>query len=314
MDRLSDLEKNIGFALVHLRRAGKVVRGAKLASTVFGAILVAASPFVATKVQVPNAAAISDIIFWVGVALTLFGGVFLIWFDDTTPDILSENLRLSKEVARKEKLLSYYDDFTNHILARVSLTSNLREVLEVAVLSEELSLTKSQDFCARILGCVVNRRTALFDIGEEKWTFSVYLFDESSGKLVCQVTRRDSPLPEGYKCREWAVGEGHVGLTFSKKNDLIFSDISNYSLRDVIKARDDNFREDDERLYKSIAAVPICSLENDEPIGIFVATSDVVGRFATEQERSDEDWEREDVLREVAKILALLFQIGESEA
>ncbi|MFZ3582617.1 hypothetical protein ACOI1H_10655, partial [Loktanella sp. DJP18] len=55
-------------------------------------------------------------------------------------------------------------------------------------------------------------------------------------------------------------------------------------------------------------SMPI-STDGDHPLGILIATSDRVGRYKNESERDDRDWEREDVLREVAAYLAILFKL-----
>lgn len=304
-------DRNFRAALLYLQKSGRFVRISKVLGTVLGAALIALSPWI-TNTELENASTLSALALWIGLVLTVFGSLILVFADATTPEVLSENLELSRKAEVDEAAFLFLEKFIDHQLTRVSLNSYLRELIEAAVTDGCQSLDDLEKYSDAILGLIVARKASLFDIDDEEWNFAIYHFDKNTKELICLACRRATEVTDVHVHRSWAVGEGHVGLAFSRSNELIFSDATREELRPVIGAKGANERDYDESRYKSLASMPI-STDGEQPLGILIATSDRVGRFKNEAERDDRDWEREDVLREVAAYLAILFKLIHNE-
>jgi hypothetical protein len=312
MKRKEDIfETSFSAALDYLRKSGRVIKAAKIIGTVIGAGLLASHSWVGEQ-TFASAEEVSVVMLWVGIVLTLFGSLFLVFVDTTTADILAENLKLARQHEDDESKFEFYEYYIDHALARVSLSSYLREIVEDGVTSGKLDVDGLKKYSDAILGLIVERKSSLFGIEDEKWNFAVYRFDEQSKMLDCLACRRAEELPDGHNHRSWASGEGHVGLSFSRRNELIFSDATRPDLRPVIGAKGTNFRDYDERSYRSLASMPI-SADGDKPLGILIATSDKIGRYKDESEREEDEWEREDALRETAAFLAILFKLVDDD-
>ncbi len=299
-------------AIQYLKKAGRFVRAVKIFGTIFGAALVALSPMIG-GLEFKGAVVVAGIALIVGIVLTVVGSLILVFADSSAPDILSENLTLSRKAELDKQNFDFMDKFIDHQLTRVSLNSYLRELIETAVTDGCKTMQQLTKYSDSILGLLVARKASLFDIDDEEWNFAVYRFDHDKKRLVCLACRRATEVKPDHVHREWDVGEGHVGLAFSRSNELIFSDATREELRPVIGAKGENEREYDEIRYKSLASMPI-STDGEHPLGILIATSDRIGRFKNEAERGEKDWEREDVLREVAAYLAILFKLIHDEA
>lgn len=160
----------------------------------------------------------------------------------------------------------------------------------------------------QVLSIFAERRTALFGISDEYWNFSVYRYVSEEDGLVCIACRRDKKEDEDEEHRRWEPGEGHVGLSFSRATEIIFSDATKPELRPVLEAKGTNSRGYDSSRYVSLASMPI-STDGSRPLGVLIATSDKLGRFKNDNERGERDWESADTLREVASNLAIIFQL-----
>lgn len=306
-DFLPAYEKNFRTTIRYLIRAGRLVRAAKVIGTIFGAALVAVSPWL-VSLDPSFGPKLSEVALITGIVLTVSGSLILVFADSTTPELLAENLSLARKAEVDAKAFEFMEEFIDHQLARVSLNSYLREIVEAAVTDGCQSLDDLKSYSDSILGLIVARKRTLFDMADEEWNFAVYRYDDVKKKLICLACKRATAVDDSHNYREWEVGEGHVGLAFSRSNELVFSDATTEELKPIIGAKGVNERSYDQDRYKSLASMPI-STDGNFPLGILVSTSDRVGRFKNEAERNDRDWEREDVLREVAAYLAILFKL-----
>ena len=297
----------VASSIDYLRKAGRLIRLLKILGTVVGAALIAFSPLVGSQ-EFEQADAIETGMLVVGILLSAFSALALIFVDQTTPELILENLEVLKE---NEKLNSYLDEayaYQDHLLARTTVNSQVRELVESAVIDGCDDLEAVGGFARSILSVFVERRLSLFGIGDEYWNFGVYFFDESQKRLVCIACRRETKEEEDRPHRSWEPGNGHVGLAFSRASEIIFADATVPELRPVLEAQGDNKRDDDAERYVSLASIPI-STDGTKPLGVLIATSNKAGRFKSDQERSADDWENTDSLREVAASLAIIFQM-----
>lgn len=292
---MNEVESNCDKALEFLRKSSTVIRTLKILATTGGAALLAFSSW---QLSVAGGAAETyvHVLFWVGLVLTVLGSIFLTFVDKTTPEILAENLLLSTSKKQLVDNIEYSNGFADYLLTRVSLNSQLREILETAVTDGVSTEVALKDYLESVLGLLVARKSMLFSMEDESWNFAVYKFEHTVGKLKCCACIRSVELPENYSHRTWADGEGHVGLAYNRGTELVFTDATREELRPVIGAKNENYKDDDDELYKSLAAMPI-SKNGKDIEGILIATSSQIGRFKTETDRDEKDWDREDVLR-----------------
>jgi GAF domain-containing protein len=296
-------------AIVNLRHTARVLTTIKIIGPVIGAALIATSQWFLAQ-PTPPIPSLWPVLFWSGIVTSTVGAAILIFFDRTTPELIAENIELAGGVTTLRNNLEFIGAYQDSLLARASLTQVIREVLEVALTKQKITDEDLNAFVETILAYLVERREALFAMGNEKWNFSVYRYDPADQKLKCiALKREESIIPTGGKQpREWRPGEGHVGLAFSRGSALIFADATREDLKVVIGAQGENQRPYDEDRYKSLASIPI-STDGQEILGILIGTSDRVGRFKTADERDAKDWDREEALREVASFLAILFKM-----
>lgn len=294
-------------AVSYLRKTGGTIRFLKIFGTVLGAALIASSPWVGSQ-DLARAAAIETGMLVVGLVLTVISSIILVYVDQTTPELIEENLLVLRD---NEELLDSLEsayDYQDHLLARTTVNSQVRELVETAVVNGCENLEQASQFARSILSIFVERRLSLFGIGDEYWNFGVYYYQKNTDRLVCIACRRESIEEEDQEHRSWEPGSGHVGLAFSRSAEIIFADATVPELRPVLEAQGENTREYDADRYVSLASIPI-STDGTHPLGVLIATSNAPGRFKNDQERTPDDWENADVLREVAASLAIILQM-----
>lgn len=300
--------KAVQTAIDQLRKAGGLVRTLKIIGTVVGASLAAAASWVG-ELDFAQAGAVETGMLIVGLVLVVFSSLALILLDQSTPEIIEENLNVLRESQRLRAELEYATFYQDHLLARITVSSQVNKLVEAAVIDGCKDISQASKFARSILGLFVERRQALFGIGDEYWNFGVYVFNHDKEKLVCIACRRDRKEDEDAEHREWEPGNGHVGLAFSRATEIIFADATVPELRPVLEATGDNHRAYDYNRYKSLASIPI-STDGTRPLGVLIATSDRGGRFKSDRERTDDDWDNTSSLREVAESLAIILQMA----
>ncbi|GAA5075170.1 hypothetical protein N0B44_10365 [Roseibacterium beibuensis] len=297
----------IATALKNFRKYGGLIRILKIAGTVVGASLVAASPWIGGQ-NFEAAVIIEPIMLFGGLCIAVLSSLALIFLDQTTPDLVAENLSVLKENEDLKSELRYANSYQDHLLARITVSSQVNKLVEEAVSEGCSTREQASKYAQSILGVFAERRQSLFGIGDEYWNFAVYIFDSKKESLVCVACRRDRKEDQEEEHREWAPGNGHVGLAFSRATEIIFADATVPELRPVLEATGENFREYDYTRYKSLASIPI-SNDGENPLGVLIATSDRAGRYKSDQERTDDDWENTGSLREVAESLAIILRM-----
>lgn len=297
-------------AIDYLRKTGGLIRTLKIVGTVFGAGLVAAGPWV-EGLDFTYAASVAAGMLFVGLLLVSMSSLALVFFDQPTPEIIEENLKVLREAQKLRAQLDYATFYQDHLLARITVNSQVNKLVEEAVSKGCTDITQAGEFAYSILSVFVERRQALFGIGDEYWNFGVYMFNADTNRLVCIACRRDRKEEEDANHREWEPGNGHVGLAFSRGVEIIFADATVPELRPVLEATGSNHREYDYNRYKSLASIPI-STDGTRPLGVLIATSNRAGRFKSDGERTDDEWENAGSLREVAESLAIILKMAHS--
>jgi GAF domain-containing protein len=119
--------------------------------------------------------------------------------------------------------------------------------------------------------------------------------------------RRPVRAEEEAEHRSWEPGDGHVGLAFQTRRPIVASDTSDPEASHLFDASPPKRRDDDRERYRSIASIPI-RLQDETPVGVVVATSDIANRFTLR--RNDDNSARDAVepLRSLASALAMLIR------
>lgn len=136
-----------------------------------------------------------------------------------------------------------------------------------------------------LLDVLTQEKGTLFGIGDEKWAFNVYLWNADSERLEMLACRRWSRHSEDQAHRSWARGEGHAGLAFKQGIEQVCGDANHPSVKGLITAQGDQYREYDPAIYVSFASLPITLGHQKDPLGVLVATSDKQNRFFCRRRR-----------------------------
>lgn len=263
--------------------------------------------------------------------LLVSGGVGLVFafFEDNSADIARTAQTLEEErdtalrdAAQREALLLKEIDQEKRELA--ALKEEYKYALELYQFSRGIGESSDPMLQAgaaeraqmlhntvrHLLEFIVEAKGALLNVGEERWTFGIYVWNSSSEQLEMLACRRWSKIEEDREHRTWSRGEGHVGLAFAQKREQVCGDSNDPNIKDLITANGEKWRQYDAEQYVSFASVPIQLGAAVEPLGVLVATSNVRGRFLPEA-KALEDGRRDTVeaLRAMADTLATLLAL-----
>ena len=159
---------------------------------------------------------------------------------------------------------------------------------------------------SEILATIVNEREEIFEFSaKEWWNFAVYIYDpnEQLLKPIWREKHRNHPS-EGIG-RAWARGEGHIGKAFVDCDPKITSDATIAAINDLLGPPQNKKRHYDSQAYQSFASIPIGPInEDEEPIGVLVATSNQKGRFNKPNSQ---------ILRHTAGVLANFIYLNHIE-
>jgi GAF domain len=101
----------------------------------------------------------------------------------------------------------------------------------------------------------------------------------------CGVGKAKAILPKVWD-ESGAAGRGHVGFAFANNRPIITEDSRNPDVKNLVSASEDHSRDYDESVYISFASIPIGPVKDQqEPLGVLVATSDRPQRFSSENSR-----------------------------
>lgn len=245
--------------------------------------------------------------------------ILLLIADDTTPDLVENGHRLKDErdaarrdLAETNALVDELDDELAYAANLYETNRALSEIIDPMFNGgDELTPEKQDARILRLLDVMVERKKTLFDMDDERWTFAVYSWDGAANVLKCRATRRWSRESEEQPHREWPSGVGHVGIAFQNQEELVCEDAQDPNVAGFLKAPPHLYREYDPDLYRSLASLPIMIGDRKGPLGVLVATSDVVERFGHAEEGSRDGVEP---LRALANVLATLLQLPHLKA
>jgi hypothetical protein len=215
----------------------------------------------------------------VGLAAVLIGGLVFAFVDEGAPEAIARALAAIEGARVRDRTINELEAEFRWITQLYGTAKALRELVEAALdaRTEEAKNALTGTLGA-LLDVVVAQKDVLFGMTSERWNFAVYLYDRNADQLDCLICRRPIRAEETAPHRAWRPGEGHVGLAFSRDEELVASDTADPQIEQLFRAHGAKHRDDDTIRYRSIASIPIRK-RGDHPFGVLVATSDQAGRF-----------------------------------
>lgn len=176
---------------------------------------------------------------------------------------------LQEENETIKNILEYY----SYELSKINLFSitllNISEKIK-AMLSKEKDLqTFKTDFDTIIKEIIFPKLRLIFGAEEsDMFTIAVYLYNPVTNLIEDYSSIKDLNMQKQQKGRSWAIGDGHIGYSFDRKEMLIHSDI-----HEQMKPAPKNSKKDDKLYYNSAITIPIYVKETDNVRGVLCITS-----------------------------------------
>jgi hypothetical protein len=241
-----------------------------------------------------------------GLCLSAAGVLLALGFTRITPELLATSFGIVRErdvQAHRCSKLEARNAILLATLERLALLSSIaqlqRGLIEEAITKPPRSREERDAIIGDMLDLLLREKKALFGIANDGYSFAVYVASLGARELIPVVVRRPTRSHErGAMNAGVSVEFGITGHAFRKNREYVCFDTASDG---VFEVRID--RSDDGERYRSIAAVPITLAGAVRPMGVVVASSDVVGRFGGAPYDSIEP------LRVLASHLALYFGV-----
>jgi hypothetical protein len=243
----------------------------------------------------------------IGLALVFAGGVLMDFVDEGAADAIKRANELADAVGERDEIISSLGEDFEWFTRLYATAAALRDVIDGVAASGPGTEDDQKRRFAAMLDVVVADKAILFGITSDRWNFAIYFFDSGLGRLICIACRRPIRAEEEAPHRSWKPGEGHVGIAYQMRREIVAGDTSEPEARALFDAPEPGRQEDDRERYRSIASLPI-RLAGEEPIGILVATSDVPGRFRLRERDAETARDPVEPLRILANALALVIK------
>lgn len=252
----------------------------------------------------------------VGVFLAFVGAIWTLVVDRSEPQTLlraHEAIELARSakdlLAEKDEMLESFEFDLNQASRLYFIQRSLREHAETVIASRNGDLKASVQTMINIAARTM--RQLMLVLGGEYWTLAVYQHvfgDNGKSELHFIAGERSEPQDDGRQHRIWGAGEGIAGHCFTTRKEVIIEDANDAGSYGWLHIPQDLVRNDDNRKYVSMVAIPVTVPYLKHPWGVVVATSDQVGRFAKDAEgNGDEDIEP---LRMISGMVGLLGAIA----
>jgi len=215
----------------------------------------------------------------VGLVAVLIGGLVFTFVDEGAPETIARALAAIEGARLRDRTIAELEAEFRWITQLYGTAKALREFVEAAPdAGAEEAKNALTGTLGALLDMVVAQKDVLFGMTGERWNFATYFYDRTTDQLDCLLCRRPIRAEETAPHRAWHPGEGHVGLAFSRGEELVASDTADPQIEQLFRAHGAKHRGDDTIRYRSIASIPIRT-RGDNPWGVLVATSDRAGRF-----------------------------------
>lgn len=258
------------------------------------------------------------VVVFVGAALAGIGALFVARFDFRKLELTASVLEAEKiaeeaiaEGRQANSRLKLAEALDLRRLALIDANKVMREALEQSLLIPEADPVGTID---------VMIETALphllLSVGfeqDEEWVISV--FQVQGDQLIRVAAKRARRADEQKQARSWKKREGFVGAAWARENAVIVDDGQNDVIIDELKIPAAMKRADDDKRYRSMAAVPIRLGDPAEIWGVVAVSSDRANRFR--HLPGDRQEQAVDTVRLIARMTALMaaaFERSQAQA
>ncbi len=253
--------------------------------------------------------AMADGLFWAGGALVLLPNLLLVFIDKQAVEILRSLHEEEKRNAEMEKNLNQCVSEFEAKKALIGLFNLFPEVLRDSIISPKRDDASRREALEAAVQIIVDRKRSFFCIEDDYFNISIYEQGEAGGVLNGVECFRSHPADAMGPHRAWRSGEGYVGLAFSRRQEVVFSDTRLQDVSSLISVPPDKRKEADSRRYVSLVAAPIF-LEESAPFGVIVASSDRPRRFVWESEvNAERQANAVEIFRYIAPQFAILMDV-----
>lgn len=157
-------------------------------------------------------------------------------------------------------------------------------------------------------------RTAVDYQGTDFFTVSIFRRsrEDRIPKMIRIAAQWTDPERAGSKPRAWSLGKGYTGVCWNLAQTNRYSDVVESDTTRPYCARQypvENADPDREKLYRSVASIPILIGRKNEVWGVVTATSDRAGVFDREASAALA-MQNVEMIRDVARIAALLAGVA----
>lgn len=263
---------------------------------------------------------IADTLFWIGLAVLLIANLLLVFVDRQPVEILKSLHEEEKRSKKREDLIKEYRLESEALTAWNTLTRFNSELLDQALLNPEMNRNSRSRVFEAAVEFIADYKQRLFGIEDDYLNISVYERSDADDELHCIACYRSRSSDAEGPHRSWKIGEGHVGKAFELKRGLVCADARKPDVAGWVAAPTGKLKDDDEKKYISLIAVPI-AVDSDKPLGVIVVTSDRPRRFVnlsdveTESEAQRQKFAVEslqDIASQIAQLMRIL-EIAEDE-
>jgi hypothetical protein len=192
------------------------------------------------------------------------------------------------EVNRIEELVALADELEHQDKrVRTLISQGTVTKVSLAFLRHFLRSPSNRDFkkdMDDLMGMLVEIRAEVlgFSSAESVWSFTLYIYDQSTDKLIVRWRKHDERLkPEN---RSWQPGFGHAGISFVQDEVMITADAS--ALQGVMPNVISTESQRDLTFYRSFISIPVSSpdivpgtKQVMRPLGVLAITSSTAGQF-----------------------------------
>lgn len=224
-------------------------------------------------------------LFWIPMAALVLAQAVLVWIQLRGPHTVQEAYfearslqdRVAELGSSNERLVSEIGYLSTVQEAAFAWHVMLRGYVAQGI-SEPSAFIEAVD---EIMSIAVGAREKLFAMESgELWNFSLYVMIPSRGKLVPVWRDREPRHPSVNKGREWGPGQGHIGKAYADRSAKITNDATDPDVAGLLEPPEPMRQAYDDKAYRSFASIPVGLMVDDaDPFGVLVATSDRVGRF-----------------------------------